>query len=97
MGRLFSDGSLYPIQHVNGNPLLNGETPELVVSGQTADISEIAEHGFYDWIKYRDSIIPFPEDKLVLGRYLGPSIDIGPAMAAKILRDTGNTITRSTF
>ena len=31
-------------------------------------------------------VVPYPEDKLVLGRYLGPSTDIGPAMTAKILK-----------
>ena len=82
---------------VSGHPLLNGETPETVVSGETADISEFAEHAFYDWVKYRDTIVAYPEDKLVLGRYLGPSIDIGPAMTAKILKDTGFVTNRSTF
>jgi hypothetical protein len=30
--------------------------------------------------------IAFPDLKEVLGRYLGPSIDVGPAMTAKILK-----------
>jgi hypothetical protein len=81
----------------NGHPLLKGETPETVVSGETADISEFAEHAFYDWVRFRDVIIPFPEDKLVLGRYLGPSTDIGPAMSAKILKKNGQVVHRSMF
>jgi hypothetical protein len=81
----------------NGHPMLKGETPETVVSGETADISEFAEHGFYDWVKFRDTLIPFPDDKLVLGRYLGPSTDIGPAMTAKILKSNGHIVHRSTF
>ena len=67
------------------------------MSGETADISEFAKHAFYDWIKFRDTLVPFPGDKLVLGRYLGPSTDIGPAMTAKILKDTGWVTNRSTF
>ena len=81
----------------NGHPMLKGETPETAVSGETADISEFAEHGFYDWVKFRDVTVPFPEEKLILGRYLGPSVDIGPAMTAKILKDTGWVVNRSTF
>jgi len=32
-----------------------------------------------------------------LGRYLGPSIDIGPAMTAKILKSNGEVVHRSTY
>ena len=45
---------------------------------------------------FRDTAIPFPGDKYVLGRYLGPSIDIGPAMTAKILKENGQVVHRST-
>jgi hypothetical protein len=82
---------------LNGHPSLKGETPETVVSGEMADISEFAEHAFYDWVRFRDVVIPFPEDKLVLGQYLGPSTDIGPAMSAKILKINGQVVHRSTF
>jgi hypothetical protein len=81
----------------NGHTSLKGETPETVMSGETADISEFAEHAFYDWIKFRDTTVAFPRSKLVLGRYLGPSTDIGPAMTAKILKQTGHVVHRSTF
>jgi hypothetical protein len=76
---------------------LNGETPETMLSGETANISEFANCGWYDWIKFRDTAIPCPEDKLVLGRYLGPSIDIGPAMTAKALKQNGQRVHRRTF
>jgi transposase len=76
---------------------LKGEVPETVVSGETADISEFAEFKWYQWIKFRDTVIPFPEDKLVLGRYLGPSTDIGPAMTAKILKSNGQYVHRTTL
>ena len=48
---------------------LNGETPETMLSGETADISEFAEYGWYDWVKFCDTNVPYPEDKLVLGQY----------------------------
>jgi hypothetical protein len=32
---------------------LNGKTPETMLSGETADISEFAEFGWYDWVKFR--------------------------------------------
>ena len=71
----------------NGHPHLKGEVPETVMSGETADDSEFAEHGWYDWNKFRDTTVAYPEIKLVLGRYLGPSTDIGPAMTANNIKD----------
>ena len=34
----------------------------------------------------------FPEDKVVLGRYLGPSINVGPALTAKLLKSNGQVM-----
>ena len=56
-----------------------GEVPETLVSGETADISPFAEFAWYDWLKFRDDAVAFPEDREVLGRYLGPAIGVGPA------------------
>ena len=75
---------------------LNGQVPETIISGETADISPFAEFRWYETIKYRDSSIAFPEDKMRFGRDLGPAIDIGPAMTRKILNKKGNVIYRST-
>jgi hypothetical protein len=87
----------YIASHTAGNSFgLNGETPETWLSGETADISEFAEFGWYDWVKFRDTVVPYPQDKLVLGRYLGPSTDIGPAMTAKILKSNGEYVHRTT-
>jgi hypothetical protein len=69
---------------------LKGKCPETALSGETADISAFAKYGSYDWVKYRDTTVSYPDDKLILGRYLGQSTDIGPpAMTAKILKDNG--------
>jgi hypothetical protein len=32
---------------------LEGQVPESRVKGETADISTIAEYGWYEWVKYR--------------------------------------------
>jgi hypothetical protein len=74
-----------------------GEVPETVMSGETSDISTFCQHEWYEWVKFRDTTIDFPEDKVVLGRYLGPSIDVGPAMTAKILKANGEVVHRSTY
>ena len=76
---------------------LEGEVPQTLVTGETPDISEFSELRWYDWVKFRDTSVSFPEDKVVLGRYLGPSFDIGPAMTAKLLKENGQYVHRSTY
>jgi hypothetical protein len=76
---------------------LYGEVPETVMSGQTADITPYCLHEWYEWVKFRDSAVNFPEDKVVLGCYLGPSIDIGLALTAKRLKENGQVVHHSTY
>ena len=76
---------------------LDGQVPETIVSGQTSDISQFCEVAWYDWVKFFDTSVSYPNDKEVLGRYLGPSIDIGPAMCAKLLKANGQIVYRSTY
>ena len=59
---------------------LQGKVPETLLSGKTADISPSIEHEWYDFVKWFDHGISFPEPKEVHGRWLGPSMEIGPAM-----------------
>ena len=55
---------------------LKGENPETLVSGETPDISEFASFQWYEWVKYRDQQVPYPDDNFVLATYLGPSFDV---------------------
>jgi hypothetical protein len=41
--------------------------------------------------------IAFPDKRLTLGRYLGPAIDIGLALTAKILKQNSQYVCRSTL
>ena len=54
-------------------PTINGEVPETVVTGNTADISELVDFGWYHWIYYRDATTSFPLPEEELGKYLGTS------------------------
>ena len=76
---------------------LQGETPETVLSGETADISQFCELSFYEWVMFRDEPVQFPDENPVLGRFLGIAIDVGPAMTAKILKQNGEVLHRSTY
>ena len=76
---------------------LDGRVPETVVSGETADISPFCEFGFWDWVKFRDKGVAFPSDQMVLGKYLGHSIDVGPAMTQRVMKANGEYEDRSTL
>jgi hypothetical protein len=75
---------------------LQGQVPETIVSGQTADISLFIEYAWFDWIIYYDQVVSFPDLKEQLGWWLGPAIDLGPAMTAKILKANGQVEYNST-
>ncbi len=74
-----------------------GEVPETIMKGGTADISQICKFAWYDWVIFRDTVntITFPDKRLTLGRYLGPAIDIGLALPAKILKQNSQYVCRS--
>jgi hypothetical protein len=67
------------------------------MTGNPADISHIAEFGWYDWVMFCDNEPSFPDDKHILGHYLGPAIDTGSALTAKILKSDGVFVCRSTL
>ena len=70
--------------------MLDCETPEAVIKGKTADISQTSEFGRYEWVMFRNIPPQFPDMNMVLGQYLGPSIGVGPTMMAKIMTLTLN-------
>ena len=77
--------------------MTNGEVPETIMTGSTADISHISEFGWYDWVMFRDNTPTYPDDKLILGRYLGPATDVGSALTAKILKSNSQFVCWSTL
>ena len=58
--------------------------------GGTSDISQF-------WVMFRDEPIQYPDENPILGRYLGPEIDVGPEMTAKIMRVNGEVLHQSTY
>ncbi len=75
---------------------LDWQVPETMVSGKTADISPFAAFKWYELVLFRDTSVTYPDDTMVLGRDLGPAIDIGPAMTRKVLKAHGKVVYRST-
>ena len=61
---------------------LDGMNPETNISGETYDINNICEFGWYQWVYFRDTYVTFSGYKVVLDRYCGPSINVGPGLTA---------------
>ncbi|KAL7479873.1 LOW QUALITY PROTEIN: hypothetical protein ACHAW6_005593 [Cyclotella cf. meneghiniana] len=73
---------------------LDGRVPNWL--SRTADISLFCEFGCWDWFKFREDGVAFPDDQMVLVKYLGPSIDVGPAMMQCVMKVNGEYEDRST-
>ena len=71
--------------------------PETLLSGQTKDISPFIEHEWYNFLKWCDQGSSFLEPKEVHGQWIGPSMDIGPAMCPKIIKSNGQIINLSSY
>ena len=65
--------------------------------GESANITHICKFGWYDWVYYKENAVTYPDDKWHLGRWLGPSMDIGPALCAKILKSNDQCVHRSSY
>jgi hypothetical protein len=86
----------YAISHTSLDIFrLEDQVLERKVKGDTADISTIAEYAWYEWVKFSESAAKFPVSKIHLRRYLGAAIDIGPAMARKILKKNGSVMLKT--
>ena len=76
---------------------LDHQTPEAKMHGMSADISDICEFEFYEWVMFNDSQDTLPETKFHVGSWLGPAVDVGYALTYKILKINGQVVLRSTI
>ena len=74
---------------------LDGLVPETKLMGSTADISNLCEFGWYQWVLFVDAPIDWPDDRWVLGRYLGPADDVGSMLTSNILKANGQVVCRT--
>ncbi|KAL7536194.1 hypothetical protein ACHAXR_006977 [Thalassiosira sp. AJA248-18] len=68
-----------------------------MMKGETSDMSHICEHAWNDWVMFPDGPARFPEHDIALGRYLGPTHDVGSMMTAKMLKANGEIVPSSTY
>ena len=71
---------------------LNGCIPIAEVTGETPDISEYLDFGFYDYVWFKDNAGLSPKEP---GRWLGVSSRVGRSMCYWILNQNGKVVSRS--
>ena len=72
---------------------LMGRCPLERVTGETVDISEYLDFGFYDWVWFRENA-GLGETKL--GRWLGVSHRVGTLMSFWVVASSGKVLSRTT-
>ena len=72
---------------------LEGRCPLERVTGETVDISEYLDFGFYDWVWFRENA-GLGETKL--GKWLGASHRVGTMMSFWVITSTGKVLSRTT-
>ena len=80
--------------HINYE--LDRKLPETYMTGKPAEIRNICEYSWYEWVMFRDQPITYPYFPIVLGWYLEPDIDVRSVMTYKILKENGEYVCRTT-
>ena len=76
---------------------LEGQVPETVMSGQTGNIISLCEFKWFKWVMFFQPKETYPDDKMFIGIWLGPAIDVGATMTYNILRPDGGYVCCSTL
>jgi hypothetical protein len=71
---------------------IDGGIPLQKVTGETVDISNYLDFGFYDHVVYRDNA-GLSESKI--GRWLGVAKNVGTMLTFYVLTQTGQVVSRS--
>ena len=71
---------------------LNGRTPIEKLTGETPDISEYLDFGFYDWVIFKENA---GLGEIQIGRFLGVSHNVGSLMSFWVLPPSGIPVART--
>ena len=65
---------------------------EIKLPGSTADICNLCEFIWYQRVLFVDALIDCPNDHWVIGRYLGPAINMVSMLTSNILKPNGEVV-----
>ena len=80
-------------QTVSFSRYADKRTPIEILTGETPDISEYLDFGFYDWVVFKENA---GMGETLLGRFIGVSHSFGNLLTYFVLSKTGKVMSRST-
>ena len=82
--------------NING---LNGQVPATTMTGDTSDISFLAEFSWYEWVWYISPQGTLDKSLHVkrLGRYLGPATAVGDALCGLVMTEKATVLERTSI
>jgi hypothetical protein len=75
-------------------PRMKGRTPEEIMTGSTPDISSMIMFDWYQPVYYWTPTVEFPNERKLIGRWLGIAESCVDEMAYYVLTHKGNVVTR---
>ena len=78
---------------VNSSKYSDGRVPLEIITGDTPELSEYMDFGFYDWVTFRNNA---GMGEAELGRWLGVSHRVGQLMSYWILPVSGIPVSATT-
>ena len=69
----------------------------MFMPGETSGPSQFCEFEWFKWVMFPDKMAPYQDNHHELGRYFGPSIGVGLAKTAKIIKENGQVLHRSKY
>ena len=68
---------------------LEDEVLKTVMNGDTTNVTQLCEFGWYDWVYFCDNAVTYPDDKWVLGQWLDQVLGLVPCSVESSSRATG--------
>ena len=76
---------------------LEGEVLKTVMNGETSNIPQLCEIGWYDWVYFHDNAVTYPDDKWVLGLMVGTKYWGWSTLCAKLIKSNGQRVYRLSY
>lgn len=70
----------------------NGQVGTTCMTGNTADVSHIVNFTFYEWIWYHTPGDTGVKTRMQLGKWCGPSFDVGDALCYAVINSKGSIL-----
>lgn len=79
--------------HMNlGHLEQNGQVGTTVITGNTSDVSHLVSFTFYEWIWYHTPQDTGEKTRMALGKWCGPSFDVGDILCYAVLNSKGSIL-----